>query len=89
MSSPAPPNPSSTPSAEMERIEKIMTIELRKQQKISSELAATNSKLKKLEAVKMAYLKGLSLGTDANEKVSETIGRSVVKSMCWRLIAGS
>jgi len=57
---------SSPQPADILRLDKILTVELSKANKLSSELERSNNKLKKLEAMKDAYLMGKELD-DARE----------------------
>ena len=52
---------SSPQPADILRLDKILTVELSKANKLSSELERSNNKLKKLEAMKDAYLMGKEL----------------------------
>jgi len=62
----------------------------KKQQKYSAKLDAAKAELEKFQATKQKYLAGSSLGGDAETaSFSETTGRSLVKAMMWRVIAGS
>lgn len=63
----------------------------KRQQLYTAKLDAAQAELEKFQATKKRYLEGLTLGgndgTDAS--FSETTARSLVKSMMWRVIAGS
>lgn len=64
----------------------------KQQQKYSSKVEKAKAELAKFQATKQRYLEGASLGGDAAESsanFSETTARSLVKSMMWRVIAGS
>lgn len=64
----------------------------RQQQKYSAKVEAAKSELEKFQATKQKYLEGTPLGGDAADSAasfSETTGRSLVKAMMWRVIAGS
>jgi len=68
---------------EMEKMEK-------HRQKVVEELNKANAKLAKLRTNKASYLDGQSLGkVPEGGNFSETTARSAVKSMMWRVIAGS
>lgn len=62
----------------------------KKQLRYSAKLDAAKAELEKFQATKKRYLEGLTLGegTDTTS-FSETTARSLVKSMMWRVIAGS
>ena len=62
----------------------------KKQEKYLSKLESAKAELEKFKETKQLYLQGQgdSLGTDT-ASFSETTARSLVKSMMWRIIAGS
>lgn len=62
------------------------------QERFAKKLAEAQSQIEKFKASKQQYLNGGSLGGDASTETanfSETTQRSLVKSMMWRVIAGS
>jgi uncharacterized membrane protein len=62
----------------------------KKQQKYNAELESATAELEKYKATRQSYLSGASLGDDSSAtNFSETTARSLVKSMMWRVIAGS
>ncbi|KAL9188334.1 hypothetical protein ACHAXT_006712 [Thalassiosira profunda] len=62
----------------------------KKQQKYSAKLDAAKAELEKFQATKRKYLEGITVGgEDSAANFSETTARSLVKSMMWRVIAGS
>jgi len=67
---------------EMEKMEK-------RRLKVVEELNKANAKLAEMRTKKQSYLEGQSLGTEPETNFIETTLRSVVKSMMWRVIAGS
>ncbi len=66
-----------------------MTVELKKKEKMEADLAAKQDKLDKLQMLQQSYLQGTSIDSAANESVKETTQRSAIKSLMWRIIAGS
>eukprot|EP00985_Skeletonema_marinoi_P023559 scaffold15753_cov68-Skeletonema_marinoi.AAC.1 len=60
----------------------------KKQEKYLSKLESAKAELEKFKETKQRYLQGDSLGSDT-ASFSETTARSLVKSMMWRVIAGS
>ncbi|GMI16880.1 hypothetical protein TrLO_g1709 [Triparma laevis f. longispina] len=82
--------PSSSASSDLKRIEKIMTVETLKRQRQAALLEETENKLKRLENLRDSYLDGKSImESGMQEQVKETTARSAVKSMSWRVIAGT
>lgn len=67
----------------------------RQQQKYSAKVESAKAELEKFQATKQRYLEGAQLGNsgsgaaDSAASFSETTGRSLVKAMMWRVIAGS
>lgn len=66
----------------------------KEQAKYSAKVASAKAELEKFQATKKKYLEGASLGGGADASTndasfSETTARSLVKSMMWRVIAGS
>lgn len=62
----------------------------KKQQKYLSKLESAKAELEKFQQTKQRYLEGLKLGDGSDSAdFSETTARSLVKSMMWRVIAGS
>lgn len=65
----------------------------KEQAKYSAKVASAKAELEKFQATKKKYLEGASLGGDNastnDASFSETTARSLVKSMMWRVIAGS
>jgi len=67
----------------------------RQQQKYSAKVNSAKAELEKFQATKQRYLEGTKLGNsggdpaDSAASFSETTGRSLVKAMMWRVIAGS
>lgn len=72
--------------------QKILKYE-KEQAKYSAKVASAKAELAKFQATKKKYLEGASLGADNagtyDANFSETTARSLVKSMMWRVIAGS
>jgi uncharacterized membrane protein len=60
----------------------------KRQEKYLSKLESAKAELEKFKETKQRYLQGDSLGSDT-ASFSETTARSLVKSMMWRVIAGS
>lgn len=60
----------------------------KKQQKYLSKLESAKAELEKFKQTKQRYLQGDQIGSDS-ASFSETTARSLVKSMMWRVIAGS
>mmetsp|Transcript_22898 Transcript_22898/g.35844 ORF Transcript_22898/g.35844 Transcript_22898/m.35844 type:complete len:269 (+) Transcript_22898:81-887(+) len=61
----------------------------KKQEKYLSKLESAKAELEKFKETKQRYLAGDSLGSSDTASFSETTARSLVKSMMWRVIAGS
>jgi uncharacterized membrane protein len=62
----------------------------KKQQKYLDKLESAKAELAKIKETKQRYLQGVQLGTGSNSAAfSETTARSLIKSMMWRVIAGS
>ena len=62
------------------------------QERFAQKAAEAQSQIEKFKASRQKYLNGGSLGGDASTEAanfSETTQRSLVKSMMWRVIAGS
>lgn len=79
---------SNTNSAMLRQIDQKIQRYERKQQKYLSRLQTAKAELEKYQQTKQQYLNGTALGSSSNS-FSETTARSLVKSMMWRLIAGS
>ena len=65
-----------------------MNEQMERQGKLAAEVNAANAKVEQLKELRQSYLKGTTM-SDANELVMETTLRSAVKSMAWRVIAGT
>mmetsp|Transcript_24165 Transcript_24165/g.43725 ORF Transcript_24165/g.43725 Transcript_24165/m.43725 type:complete len:276 (+) Transcript_24165:109-936(+) len=63
----------------------------KKQEAYTAKLDAAKAELEKFQAAKNRYLEGLTIGGEgaSDTSFSETTARSLVKSMMWRVIAGS
>jgi uncharacterized membrane protein len=64
----------------------------KKQQKYNAKVEEAKAELEKFQATRQRYLEGGALGgdgADSSASFSETTARSLVKSMMWRVIAGS
>eukprot|EP00580_Thalassiosira_gravida_P019710 CAMPEP_0201670448 /NCGR_PEP_ID=MMETSP0494-20130426/26830_1 /ASSEMBLY_ACC=CAM_ASM_000839 /TAXON_ID=420259 /ORGANISM="Thalassiosira gravida, Strain GMp14c1" /LENGTH=275 /DNA_ID=CAMNT_0048151519 /DNA_START=45 /DNA_END=872 /DNA_ORIENTATION=+ len=63
----------------------------KKQEAYTAKLDAAKAELEKFQAAKNKYLEGLTIGGEgaSDTSFSETTARSLVKSMMWRVIAGS
>lgn len=73
---------------------KLLEKEISKQDRLRSDLldklTKTESIVSNLKKRKQEYLEGMELGKlSEDDKFSETALRSIVKAMCWRVIAGS
>ncbi|KAL3803796.1 hypothetical protein ACHAWO_009202 [Cyclotella atomus] len=80
---------SNTNSAMLRQIDQKIQRYERKQQKYLSRLQTAKAELEKYQQTRQQYLNGTALGSTSNSSFSETTARSLVKSMMWRLIAGS
>jgi uncharacterized membrane protein len=62
----------------------------KKQEKLAAKLESAKAEIEKYQATKRRYLQGASLGGDSSvANFQETTARSLLKSMMWRVIAGS
>lgn len=77
--------------ARIRQIDKKIENYEKRQQVYTAKLDAAKAELEKFQATKKRYLEGLTLGggDDTEAAFSETTARSLVKSMMWRVIAGS
>eukprot|EP00584_Thalassiosira_punctigera_P005913 CAMPEP_0172540528 /NCGR_PEP_ID=MMETSP1067-20121228/11508_1 /TAXON_ID=265564 ORGANISM="Thalassiosira punctigera, Strain Tpunct2005C2" /NCGR_SAMPLE_ID=MMETSP1067 /ASSEMBLY_ACC=CAM_ASM_000444 /LENGTH=272 /DNA_ID=CAMNT_0013326401 /DNA_START=151 /DNA_END=969 /DNA_ORIENTATION=+ len=79
------------PDAMIRQIDKKIQNYEKKQQQYTAKLDQAKAELEKFQATKQRYLEGLTLGDGgaSDASFSETTARSLVKSMMWRVIAGS
>ena len=74
----------------MKQIDKKIERYEAKQLKYMAKVNAAKAELEKFQATKQKYLEGVSLDSSTESaSFSETTARSLVKSMMWRVIAGS
>jgi uncharacterized membrane protein len=74
----------------IQKIDKEMEKMEQHRRKVVEELNKANARLAEMRSKKQSYLEGQSLGkTPPGGSFTETTARSAVKSMMWRVIAGS
>uniref|UniRef100_A0A7S1B4Q8 DUF2061 domain-containing protein n=1 Tax=Corethron hystrix TaxID=216773 RepID=A0A7S1B4Q8_9STRA len=75
--------------AEVVKIEKMLAKEARKREKMMNELQKAERRVSVLEEKKNAYLYGTPAMDDMVTSFKESTTRSLVKSIMWRMVAGT
>ena len=78
-----------TTNAMMKQIDQKISKYEKEQAKYMTKVETAKAELEKFQATKQRYLQGTDINEDETPSFSETTARSLVKSMMWRVIAGS
>jgi len=76
-------------NAMMKQIDQKISKYEKEQAKYMTKVETAKAELEKFQATKQRYLQGTDINEDEAPSFSETTSRSLVKSMMWRVIAGS
>ena len=79
----------SATNAMMKQIDQKISKYEKEQAKYMTKVETAKAELEKFQATKQRYLQGTDINEDETPSFSETTARSLVKSMMWRVIAGS
>lgn len=73
----------------IEQLERDEAKMMKKREVAMDKLSKVEATLNQLQSKKQEYLNGSKLDSNPATNFSETTGRSAVKALCWRVIAGS
>jgi len=73
----------------IEQLERDEAKMMKKREAAMDKLSKVEATLNQLQSKKQEYLNGSKLDSTPATNFSETTGRSAVKALCWRVIAGS